>query len=68
MCVCVSLPCTTNDTADHEEEEQQRGIGSPADRASVHAHFTAAGPEGREGGRLGWMMERGNKRGGGLGV
>lgn len=37
--MCVLLPCETNDTADHEKEEQQRGIGSLTDRGSVGAHF-----------------------------
>lgn len=57
---CVSLPC---DTADHEEGDQRCGTGSPG----AHSHRGGRGLDGEKGGGVGWMMERGNNRGGGMG-
>lgn len=75
MDVCVSLACETNDTSDHEQEEQQRTIGPLTDRWSMDAHVSllqGLKKESRRGRRTRkwrWRtMEIGQKRGGGLGV
>lgn len=67
--MCVSLPCESNDTTDHEED-QRHGIRSLTDRWLVDAHFHHCKAWRGERGRRGWwgMMERGEKRGGCLGV
>lgn len=68
--LCVSLPCETNDTTDHEQEEPQHAIGSLTDRWGMDAHFSALQglQEGEEDRGWRWgMMEIGEIRGGGLG-
>lgn len=68
--MCVSLPCETNDTTDHrEEEQQQRGIGSQTDRRECGRPLPPLQRlKGERGGGVSGMMERGCKRRGGLGV
>lgn len=68
--VCVSLACETNDTSDHEQEEQQRAIGPLTDRWSMDAHVSLLQGLKKERRTRKWRwrtMEIGQKRGGWLG-